>query len=135
MYKHILVPVLFDEGHDRKASINAAKVLADDGAVITLIHVIEDIPAFVASHIPTDVMDDGRRKLQELLDEAAKAIPGAKTALVKGHAGISILEYAGKHGVDCIVVASHKPGLSNYFLGSTADRIVRHARCAVHVIR
>ncbi len=39
------------------------------------------------------------------------------------------------HAVDCIVIGSHKPGLSDYLLGSTAARVVRHAPCAVHVYR
>ena len=36
---------------------------------------------------------------------------------------------------DCIVIGSHKPGLIDYLLGSTAARVVRHAPCAVHVLR
>jgi len=39
------------------------------------------------------------------------------------------------HAVDLIVIASHRPGLKDYFLGSTAGRVVRHSPCAVHVIR
>ncbi|WP_371932559.1 universal stress protein [Pararhizobium sp. IMCC21322] len=46
-----------------------------------------------------------------------------------------MVEYAESNGVDCIIIASHRPGLQDYFLGSTAARVVRHAHCAVHVIR
>jgi len=28
-----------------------------------------------------------------------------------------------------------KPGLANYFIGSSAERVVRHAGCSVFVIR
>jgi nucleotide-binding universal stress UspA family protein len=45
------------------------------------------------------------------------------------------VKYASENGYDCIVIASHVPGFENIFLGSTADRVVRHAKCAVHVIR
>ena len=38
-------------------------------------------------------------------------------------------------GVDLIIVASHRPGLQDYFLGSTAAKVVRHAKCSVLVIR
>jgi universal stress protein F len=33
------------------------------------------------------------------------------------------------------VIASHRPGIQDYFLGSTASRVVRHANCTVHVMR
>ena len=46
-----------------------------------------------------------------------------------------ILEWAESNKVDCIIINSHKPGLQDYFLGSTAARVVRHAQCSVHVIR
>ena len=36
---------------------------------------------------------------------------------------------------DCVVIASHRPGLQDYLLGSTAARVVRHAACSVHVLR
>ena len=47
----------------------------------------------------------------------------------------SIIDFATSSGIDCIVIGSHRPGLSDYFLGSTASRVVRHAPCAVHVFR
>jgi nucleotide-binding universal stress UspA family protein len=52
-----------------------------------------------------------------------------------GHPAQSILDFASNNGVECIVIASHKPGLSDYLIGSTAARVVRHAQCAVHVVR
>ena len=32
-------------------------------------------------------------------------------------------------------IASHQPGLQDYFLGSTAAKVVRHATCSVLVMR
>ena len=57
------------------------------------------------------------------------------TRIISGHAGRTIVDHAVENHVDCIVIASHRPGLEDYFLGSTAARVVRHAPCAVHVIR
>jgi len=42
---------------------------------------------------------------------------------------------AQEKGVDLIIIASHRPGLQDYFLGSTAAKVVRHAKCSVLVIR
>lgn len=135
MYKNILVPVLFDKEHDTQAAFAAARALADEGARFTVLHVMEAMPGYVASEIPAEVMINARQEAEASLNHAAAALPGASTALILGHAGNTIVEYAKDHGFDCIVVASHKPGMSNLFLGSTADRVVRHAGCSVHVIR
>ncbi len=135
MYKHILIPVLFDERHDTQASYLAARALADEGAKFTVLNVIEAIPAYAASQIPADVLAKSRDQIEKNLKQSAQALPGASTALISGHAGRTIVDYASENDVDCIVIASHKPGFENIFLGSTADRVVRHAKCSVHVIR
>ena len=135
MYHNILLPVLFDDGHDTQASFLAAKKLANEDASFTVLHVMEAIPPSVSSQLPPQLLEEAHDGMERKLAEAAQAIPGADTVLVTGHAGRSIVDYAQRHDTDCIIVASHKPGLSNYFLGSTADRVVRHAPCTVHVIR
>ena len=58
-----------------------------------------------------------------------------ETAVAMGHAGREIVHWAGQHGVDCIIVMSHRPGLADVFLGSTASRVVSRAPVAVHVLR
>jgi nucleotide-binding universal stress UspA family protein len=55
--------------------------------------------------------------------------------VIEGHSGRSILDHAAENDVDCIIIASHRPGMQDYFLGSTAAQVVRHATCAVHVVR
>lgn len=135
MYRNILIPVLFGEGHDTQASFLAARALADEGAKFTVIHVMEAIPGYAASEIPSDVLARTRNEIEKELKQSAAALPGASAELVSGHAGKAIVDHAREHGIDCIIVASHKPGLENFFLGSTADRVVRHAKCSVHVIR
>jgi len=135
MYKNILVPVQFDEMRDTQASFLVARKLATDGAKFTVMHVMETIPSYAAAQIPGEVLENSRREAVRQLNQSAFALPGASAVLVSGHAGRTIVNYSDEHGIDCIVIASHKPGLENYLLGSTADRVVRHANCSVHVIR
>ena len=134
MYNNILIPVALGD-HDSSASFEAARALADDGAKLTVLHVEEAIPAYVASEIPEDLLKSTRAQIANSLKKTAAGLPGARAALVVGHAGRTIIDYATEHGTDCIVIASHKPGIQDYFLGSTASRVVRHAPCSVHVIR
>ena len=135
MYRNILLPVVFDKGHDTQASFLVAQRLAEEDASVTVLHVVETIPAYVSNQIPEEVLAHSRDENKKQLAIAARAIPGAKTVMVNGHAGRAIVDYAREHDVDCIILASHLPGLENYLLGSTADRVVRHAPCSVHVIR
>ena len=135
MYKNILVPVAFDEHHDTQGSLLIAQALAEDDAKFTILHVMDAVPAYVSYQIPGDVLARARDEVEGQMNKLAQSIPGASAVLISGHAGRTIIDYASEHGMDCIVMASHRPGLENYFLGSTADRVVRHAQCSVHVIR
>jgi len=55
--------------------------------------------------------------------------------VIEGHSSRSILNHANSNDADLIIIASHQPGMQDYLLGSTAAKVVRHAKCAVHVLR
>ncbi len=135
MYTNILVPISFDEDRDASAAIKVAQTLAAPDAKITLLHVMEQIPTYAISYMPTEYVNESRKAIETELTAMAGNIPGGQARLVEGHSGRTILDWADEHGVGCIVIASHRPGMQNWLLGSTATTVVRHARCAVHVLR
>ena len=135
MYRHILVPISFEEDRDAAGAISVARTLVDDDGQITLIHVMEQIPSYAISYIPQDYLVESRTAIQTELNQMAADIPNATGLLVDGHSGRTILDWAEENAADCIVIASHRPGMQDLFLGSTAAQVVRHAKCAVHVIR
>ena len=135
MYKKVLVPIAFDDEHDPAPAITIARRLADGDAEITLLHVIEQIPGYAVSYLPAGYRAEAKKALQAELSGIASGVPGAKVVVVEGHSGRTILDYAEKSGADLIVIASHKPGMQDLLLGSTASQVVRHAKCAVHVLR
>ncbi|MFD1195518.1 universal stress protein [Seohaeicola saemankumensis] len=135
MYRNIMVPISFDEDRDAEGAIGVAKALASEGAKITLLHVMEQIPGYAISYMPPEYITESRKAIQTELEAMASGAPGAEAVLVEGHSGRTILDWADKHGVDCIVIASHRPGMQDLLLGSTATTVVRHAGCAVHVLR
>lgn len=135
MYKNILIPMAPDHSHPFSESLDIARKIAADGAKITALSVVEMIPDYVASQLPAGQLKKNAESIATSLNEEAGSQEGVSVDVVSGHAGKSIVDYAKKHDVDCIVIASHRPGLQDYFLGSTAARVVRHAQCAVHVIR
>jgi len=135
MYSNILVPISFDEDRDAVGALEIAGAIAAEGAKITLIHVMEQIPAYAISYMSADYMAQSRRAIEEELAQMAEGVPGAIGLVIDGHSGRAILDYAERDKTDCIIIASHRPGMQDLFLGSTASQVVRHATCAVHVIR
>ena len=136
MYAHILVPVAMDEGHEPTQAIKVAEALLDADGKITVLHVLEDIPVYVSAQIPTAMLAESEEACRKYLDKIAAKVAAPKEAkLIRGRAGSAIVDFAEQTKADCIVMQSHKPGLEDYLIGSTAGRVVRHAPCCVHVLR
>lgn len=135
MYHNILVPISFDNERDTSAPMKLAKLLATPDAKITLLHVVEQIPGYAVTYMPSDYLVAARQAIQKELDTMAATLPNATGVVIDGHSGRSILDWAEQKKPDLIIVASHRPGMQDLLLGSTAAKVVRHATCAVHVVR
>lgn len=135
MYHNILVPISFDSERDISGPLKLTKLLATPKAKITLLHVVELIPGYAISYMPQDYLAEAHKAIREELDNLATKVPGASGVLIEGHSGRSILDWAEINKPDLIVIASHRPGMQDLLLGSTASQVVRHAACAVHVVR
>jgi nucleotide-binding universal stress UspA family protein len=136
MYRCIIVGV--DIGNLQKAEriLHKAKSLLDVGGRIVALTVVEEMPGYVTVELPPDLLDNAvcDSKLQL---EALKTRTGIDMAVEirLGPTAREILGCATDHAADLIIVASHLPDFSNYFIGATADRVVRHATCSVLVDR
>jgi universal stress protein F len=138
MYKNILVPVDLEHKDQAAAMISAARSMAEDGAKLTLVFVMPEMPAVVGLYLPQSTIQKAKSDAEEQLVALAKADSAPDTisiATVFGRPHHEILEMAKAKNVDLIVIASHKPGISDYLLGSVAAGVVRHAKCSVHVMR
>jgi universal stress protein F len=136
MYKKIIVPVdpaAIDIGERILAK---AKSLLDTGGEIVLLTIIEDIPGYLAIDVPVDLIEgainDAKAKLVEL---KKKTEVTAQIEIRSGAPAREILATAVEHKADLIIVGSHVPDFSNYFIGATADRVVRHSKISVLVDR
>ncbi|GAA6182551.1 MULTISPECIES: universal stress protein [unclassified Shimia] len=135
MYKHILVPVAFDEDHDPSEAVAiAGRLIADDGQV-SLLHVMASVPNYVINYVPEGFQREAQTAIVASLEAMGADLPNARGVVLEGSAGRSLVKWAAREGVDCIVMASHRPGVQDIVLGSTASQVVRHATCAVHVTR
>ncbi|MEM9438224.1 MAG: universal stress protein [Pseudomonadota bacterium] len=135
MYSNILLPVSFEEDRNVQASLEVAQALRAPGGKITCIHVVEQLPHYATEFVPIAHLEAARSDLNAGLQKIIEGVEDAHAVVVEGSAAHSILNFAEDHGKDLIIVASHRPGMADYLLGSTAAKVVRHAKCAVHVIR
>ncbi|MEL6205405.1 MAG: universal stress protein [Pseudomonadota bacterium] len=135
MYDKIIVALSLEHGISDLA-LSAARRLVKEGGSITATHVHEPPNSSILVYLDEDVVEKSHERAKAKLAERVKDDPDIATVLLEGQsAGWTITEYANSHGADCIVIGSHKPGVKDFFLGSTAARVVRHAHCSVHVLR
>ncbi|MEP0960220.1 MAG: universal stress protein [Roseobacter sp.] len=134
MYKKILVPMALDHGLSRQ-TLEVAETLCIPAGEIVALHVYEMPQGSVSAYLDQDVVKAGFQAAEHVLTEKLSGLPHVTPKIIKGHSARAIIDFAAQNDVDCIVIGSHKPGLSDFFLGSTASRVVRHASCAVHVQR
>lgn len=135
MYSNIIVPIALEHGPGTAEALEIARTLRAVDGRITGLTVIEEMPSFVEQYMPPHQAERTRAAVIDALQAELEGAGDIEPVVVTGHAGRTILEYAEEHSADCIVIASHRPGLEDYFLGSTAARVVRHAPCSVHVVR
>jgi len=136
MYQSILIPIDMSATDRAGDMFTAAKTLRQADGHITCLHVVQDIPASVSMEIPAEVMPRLMASARETIQAAADA-SGLDVAvhIESGHPARTILDVAGRLKADLIIIGSHKPGLEDYLLGSTAARVVRHAECSVLIQR
>ncbi len=141
--RRILVPLDFS-GLSRQALQWAVPLARQEKARISFVHVLQS--PVVMQSLPDGSMTfpvnvQGMvSSAQERLDQlAAQLLPAAVrgTMLVQdGNAALGVVGAAKKIDADLIVLAATgRSGLKRVMLGSTAERIVRHAHCPVLAVR
>jgi nucleotide-binding universal stress UspA family protein len=141
MFRDILLPVdLGDAGAQEKAVSAAVELVRCFGGRL---HVMTIVPSFgegfVSSFFPADYQEKAMAAANERLhafvrERISDGIP-VQHVVACGTIYEEILDFARQHSVDLIVMASHRPELSDYLLGPNAARVTRHAACSVMVVR
>lgn len=136
MYKSILVAVDISHGDVGSELLKRAKGLVDDGGKLHLVYVLEDVPPYVLAELPRETIANRKSEAKAQLEAiAASAGVQAEVHVQGGHPSSGILEASKEFGADLIMIASHRPDLRDYFIGSTAARVVRYAQCSVLIAR
>jgi nucleotide-binding universal stress UspA family protein len=137
-WRNILAPTDFSEP-SRQALQTATCLAEQHGAKITLLHVVQ-LPVSCPIEAALDVdeiMNSSRQSLEEISREIPPGLVQEKLVRL-GPQGIvqAIIDVARELSADLIVIATHGHGrLERVLLGSTAEKVVRHAPCPVLVVR
>ncbi|MBO6755887.1 MAG: universal stress protein [Roseibium sp.] len=140
MFKKILVPIdPAEPAFADDAIAKASRLSSDYGAAIHLLAICPEVQSFVASQLPEGFQDAELTETRNMLAGVAERMgldDGKVTTEAQiGYVDNAVIEVAQDCGADLIVMTSHKPGFSTYFIGSHAAHIVRHAPCSVMVLR
>lgn len=133
----ILVPIDFSEKSLK--ALEETVVFAESLPAVHAIHVLKPLDAVDPGVVWETVNDESRReKVQALFEEKFPGSEyGALTFAIEfGDPTAEIIDYAEKQKIGLIVMPSRgRTGISRFFMGSTAERVIRFAHCPVLVLR
>ena len=136
----ILVPIDFSD-HSRKAFAYALKFAEQFGSELELVNVVTPViyaegmvlPAAM-ENLDQQTEEHAKKELDKMADEAPKV--NVRTAVLTGNPYDEIVTHARKQKTDLLLITTHgRTGLQHFLLGSTAEKILRHAPCPVMVVR
>jgi glycine betaine transporter len=141
-FKNILCPVDFSTT-SRDALTTAVELARTSKAALTIVHVwqppLYGAPeATISGDVIQTMVDDAERMLAECVATAkSSGVPTVHSQLLTGVPWAEIVKPPGDGpAYDLIVIGTHgRTGLKHVLIGSVAERVVRHASCAVLVVR
>lgn len=141
--KKILVPMDFSESS--KKALRYARPFAEQfDAEVILLHVVEPVATPESYYFIPPGLEEAnvrreqtlRTKLCELREKEIGAEIRGDTIVHFGQPHHEIVRVAENEQADLIILSTHGyTGLKHALLGSTAERVVRHAPCPVLVVR
>lgn len=133
----VVVPIDFSD--ESEPAIRRAKEIAGDASALHVVHVLQPLDSISPGVLLGDVTDENRHRIaSENLRKltAHCGCPEAKEIILIGSPGLEIAEYAAQVQADLIIIPSHGyHGVKRLLLGSTTERVLRHADCSVLVLR
>ncbi len=149
MADKLLVPIDLLHASSWKAALPQAFALAGvTGSEVTIMTVVPEVPAGLdwrysirgetggSEELNTDeLLKDARKRLEQIGVEFAPDDAEFEVIARYGTVYEEILNVAEELPATQIVMAAHRPSLSDYLIGPNTARVVRHANCSVQVVR
>lgn len=149
MTSRILVPIDLSDPHSWESTLPIAFEQAKQaGATVTAMTVVPELFAGLDWRyaIRGELQGSEDLDMHRMVEEAEKRLnqivrkhvpSGMKVSTIARHGTIydEVLDVAEEIGADQIIMTAHRPNVTEYLLGNNADKIVRHAKCSVNVLR
>ena len=139
--RRILIPIDFSDA-SLQAIDHALALSRQFDSELDLVHVCEPVhPISSLSGLPLFVSDaEVERRVRQHLQAVAGSyhllLPNENVHVTKGRPFEQICELVTNSGADLVVIPTRgNTGLKHLLLGSTSERVVRHASCPVLVIK
>jgi nucleotide-binding universal stress UspA family protein len=144
-FKKILSPTDFSE-LSYEAMKAANELALHFSAELYVVHVVPPIPTAnvpapktpSSFHVPSyrqELEESSKKSLDEIVKQQISKEVRVHPIVVEGDASYQIVRIAEKENVDLIVMATHgQTGWRRLVRGSVAEKVGRHARCAVLTI-
>jgi nucleotide-binding universal stress UspA family protein len=147
-YGRILLPTDFSRP-SRRGVARGAELARAAGSKVMLLFVVEKTffaPLSMTHQAPVtfggegdllgEAVVDGGKRLKALAEEFFGDLPVETKVTVNASAVAGILDVADAFRPDVIVMAAHgRSGVERLLLGSTTEKVIRHATCEVLVVR
>lgn len=141
LYRNIVIATDGSE-NSQKAILCGIKIAKLSGATIHAIHVV-DTPSVISEvwtagkdMIHEMMIRDGKRILSETRKIIEDSGVEVKDVLLYGHPGEEIIKFAENNNIDLIVMGTlGATGLEKFLMGSVAEKVVRHSKVPVMVVR
>ncbi|AFM27928.1 universal stress protein [Desulfomonile tiedjei] len=133
----------FSENSERagRIALSYARTFEADLLVVNVINIrFLQHPALIGLPVYGDAVDSVEKRAEEQLREISerfkRQMPAVQTFSRKGIPGEEILKLAEEQSVDLIIMGTHgRTGLSHLLVGSTAEHVVRMAKCPVLTVK
>lgn len=131
--KVILCPTDFSAA--AKSALKTALELADEGAVVEVVHVFQTPPYSTASMTALG-RAEATEELQKIATKNARTAAQVRVKLLtEGNVAEALIKYAQKIKADVIIMPTYgRKGLARALLGSVTERVVRLSTCPVLTI-
>jgi len=141
--KKVLFPTDFSEGA-LKALPYAVDLARHFSARLYLVHVVYDIATASGLYVPhvsinemyKEIESGALKELEKFGYALRKDIKDVEYHVLRGVPYEEIIKFAADNAVDLIVIGTHgRRGIDRVLFGSTAERVVRYAKCPVLTVR
>jgi len=144
-FERILFPTDFSDL--ALAGLECARAMADAfKAELHCLHVVDDAYQYWSAMgpesipvgpPPEDLLDLARKRMEQFKSDHLEGLQRAPITTVRvGRPFAEIIAYAREHDICLIVMGTHGRGaIAHMLLGSTTEKVVRKAPCAVMTVR